>query len=271
MPYKDCVICKNKSFHIKTVDDWDIYKCENCGLEFTMPMPTEDILQNFYSNYYDIRQEADVSRKNAVKNINRLKKYGITKSDIHLLDIGCGGNYFTEYGTDRWMGYDKFIKDEIDIEDFEEYTWDFVTIWGTLEHITNPVELFKSLYKCMNDKAKIIFRVLTIESSIPYRYKPPEHVTYWTRKAIDILFEKTGFKINDIRHDSFKYRYIDGSAMLNHFLIKLAFISGWKSILKIKDQENIFDQVENKLNKSARKKGELTLTIPFVTIDCIKV
>ena len=195
MPYKDCVICKNKSFHIKTVDDWDIYKCENCGLEFTMPMPTEDILQNFYSNYYDIRQEADVSRKNAVKNINRLKKYGITKSDIHLLDIGCGGNYFTEYGTDRWMGYDKFIKDEIDIEDFEEYTWDFVTIWGTLEHITNPVELFKSLYKCMNDKAKIIFRVLTIESSIPYRYKPPEHVTYWTRKAIDILFEKTGFKL----------------------------------------------------------------------------
>ena len=58
---------------------------------------------------------------------------------------------------------------------------------------------------------------------------------------------------------------------LTTFLIKLAFISGWKNILKIKDQENIFDQVENKMNKSARKKGGLTLTIPGVTIDCIKV
>ena len=57
--------------------------------------------------------------------------------------------------------------------------------------------------------------------------------------------------------------------MFNHSLIKCWFLGGWQDILNDDDLEEVFDQTENKLNEKALEKGELQLTIPFVTIDYI--
>ena len=43
-----------------------------------------------------------------------------------------------------------------------------------------------------------------------------------------------------------------------------------KDILNDDDMEEVFDKTETKLNEQALEKGELKLTIPFVTINCIK-
>lgn len=81
--------------------------------------------------------------------------------------------------------------------------------------------------------------------------------------------KKAGFKIKKISRDSFNLRYLNGTAMLNHFLMNF-FIDGWKGILQPDEQENFFEKIEKWLNDIAKKNGELKLTVPYVTIDCRK-
>ena len=38
-------------------------------------------------------------------------------------------------------------------------------------------------------------------------------------------------------------RYLDGSAFFNHWLTKLGFLDGWRSIVEPEDEEIIFDRV----------------------------
>lgn len=93
------------------------------------------------------------------------------------------------------------------------------------------------------------------------------------RKALDVttsMIEKADFQIKQILEDSFTMRYLDGSAMFNHFSIKLGFFDKWKKILSPEDREPIIDNLEKKLNKISNRKGVLNLTIPYVCIDCWK-
>ena len=84
------------------------------------------------------------------------------------------------------------------------------------------------------------------------------------------LITSIGFRIINIQHDKFYLRFVDGLTMFNHSLIKYWFLDGWKSILDVVHLEKIFNEVETKLNDIAKEKGEIQLTVPFVTIDCRK-
>ena len=97
---------------------------------------------------------------------------------------------------------------------------------------------------------------------------------YAKRKPLDevkTLLINSGFKISNIHNDSFSMNFSDGTTMFNHSLIKYWFLGGWKDILTANDPEEVFEQTENKLNEMALQNGEIRLTIPFVTIDCIKI
>ncbi|MFQ6083722.1 MAG: class I SAM-dependent methyltransferase, partial [Candidatus Aminicenantia bacterium] len=100
--------------------------------------------------------------------------------------------------------------------------------------------------------------------------KLKEHI-FSKRKPLSYtkeLIKKVGFKIESVFEDSFNLRFSNGSTMLNHFLIKLAFIDSWKAILEEQDVTPIFNTIEKELNKIVQKRGELILTIPWVCIDC---
>ena len=58
--------------------------------------------------------------------------------------------------------------------------------------------------------------------------------------------------------------------MFNHFLIRLAFLDSWLDLVPAEKADNIFGQVENRLNLKSKNIGEMVLTIPFVLIDAEK-
>ncbi|MCI0495820.1 class I SAM-dependent methyltransferase [candidate division KSB1 bacterium] len=86
-------------------------------------------------------------------------------------------------------------------------------------------------------------------------------------QTIDMM-QQAGFQINSVDDDEFQLRFVDGSAMLNHYLIKLAFLTPWKNMLAATDQQPIFNILENKLNQLAAHEDGLYLAIPYVCIDC---
>jgi len=84
------------------------------------------------------------------------------------------------------------------------------------------------------------------------------------------LLNASGYSINEISHDEFAYRFVDGTAMINHFLIKLAFIDSWKEFIPKEKQTGFFAELVDRLNQLAQSNGFLKLTVPFAIIDCEK-
>jgi len=96
---------------------------------------------------------------------------------------------------------------------------------------------------------------------------------YSKRKPLDQYLEQiesNGFKIESVEHDKFEYKFVDGTTMLNHYFIRLAFIDGWKKIVPLEKQVEIFELIENELNLISTKDGFLRLSVPFVIIDSNK-
>jgi ubiquinone/menaquinone biosynthesis C-methylase UbiE len=97
-----------------------------------------------------------------------------------------------------------------------------------------------------------------------------EKQIYGKRKPLNeytTLLEKYNFRIDSIIHDQFHYKFVDGTAMLNHHFIRLAFMDGWKSIVPAKKQVEVFEQIEKRLNQQAAEVGHVKLSIPYVVID----
>jgi arsenite methyltransferase len=84
------------------------------------------------------------------------------------------------------------------------------------------------------------------------------------------MIESNGFIIKDLEHDQFNYKFSDGSAMLNHYFIRLAFMDSWIKLLPAKKLDQIFEIIEFRLNEQAKILGGINLSIPFVLINSIK-
>jgi len=200
-----CPACQDtgEKVKIKTKSNFKIFKCSKCGLEFVCPMPNSEQLRSFYQDYSNFRAAEEVLILNAKKNIDRLLKFGLTR-ERRLLDFGCGANIFVSLGNSkRWFGYDYYKPTEKNmINNFIDQKWDFITMWGVLEHLTDPKCQITQLAQTLNPGGIMALTTVTTESAIPFQYKPPEHVTYWTKKAIKSLFSSVGLTI--LEYENYK-------------------------------------------------------------------
>jgi len=87
-------------------------------------------------------------------------------------------------------------------------------------------------------------------------------VEYWKKVIL-----AAGFRIRSINIAEFKLSFLNGTAFLNHSFIRTAFLGPWEAITS--DPE-IFDAIQATLNYQAGKRGQLTMTVPYVCMDCFK-
>ncbi len=79
--------------------------------------------------------------------------------------------------------------------------------------------------------------------------------------------ESNGFQVTRLIEDSFVWRFVDGSALLRHFLIRLGFLDGWREVIDPEREREIFAALEAQLNAQAREQGGLRLTIPMLYLE----
>lgn len=118
----------------------------------------------------------------------------------------------------------------------------------------------------------LLKEILTTEK-MDRELKELDNHVYKKRKPLNEfvkLLELNNFKVTNILNDQFDYKFADGTAMLNHYFIRLAFLDGWKSIIPQEKQIEIFNCIESLLNKKAEKDGYVSLSVPFVLLDCVK-
>lgn len=118
-----------------------------------------------------------------------------------------------------------------------------------------------------------LLKVVLTENKMDKELKKLDDQIYKKRKPLNEfikLLEMNNFRVKNILNDQFDYKFADGTAMLNHYFIRLAFLDGWKSIIPKEKQIEIFNLVENLLNQKAEKDGYVNLSVPFVLLDCVK-
>jgi ubiquinone/menaquinone biosynthesis C-methylase UbiE len=121
---------------------------------------------------------------------------------------------------------------------------------------------FYSVFEELLRERKMLNELESMKKHIYKKRKPVE-------EYIQLLNER-GYSINEISHDEIAYRFVDGTAMFNHFLIKLAFIDSWKELIPEERQNDFFAELVQRLNHAASITEVFKLTIPFAIIDCEK-
>jgi len=89
------------------------------------------------------------------------------------------------------------------------------------------------------------------------------------RPSIAVMVEKFashGFVKTNERNESFKLRFSDGTALLQHYFIRLAFLESWLHCIPEGFTDVIISDVERKMNDVANAEGGFHLTVPFVGI-----
>ena len=129
-----------------------------------------------------------------------------------------------------------------------------------------------NLPETMIEFYEVYKRVLMENTKIDEVEKLKNHI-HSKRKPLSYtkeIIENAGFEINEIFEDSFSMRYLDGTTLFNHFIIRFAFMESWRNILNQNDKKVIFSAIESELNKIAESKREISLTIPWVCINSRK-
>lgn len=135
---------------------------------------------------------------------------------------------------------------------------------GKIILTTNPVGHMREFYNCY----RRTIRELKKDELIEGLEKHIEHRL--TVKTTTKIMKEAGFSIAVVKRDSFQMRFIDGSSLLNHSLIKVGFLDRWRGIVPPGDVELVFSALEVNLNALAKKSGELKLTIPMAYIEAKK-
>jgi len=123
------------------------------------------------------------------------------------------------------------------------------------------IEFYSVLKKVLQEK-NMLREIGLMKKHIYKKRRPVEE--------FQLLLENNGFAINDILYDEFSINITDGTTMFNHFLIKLAFVGSWKEFVPEEKHEEMFGEVERRLNKLAQSNGSIKLSVPYVLMDCEK-
>jgi len=91
-----------------------------------------------------------------------------------------------------------------------------------------------------------------------------------TRESFAQLVEESGFRVFKLIEDHFAFRFVDGSALLRHFLTRIGFLQGWRSVVDPGDEALVFQSLESALNEMSREQGGLNLTIPMLYLEAQK-
>lgn len=169
---------------------------------------------------------------------------------------------------------------------FEHEFFNLIVSNNGINNVENDKRVFEEIKRVSTKGTQLVFTFNLADSMIEF-YQVYEKILkelhkteeierlkkhiYSKRKPLDYfknLINEADFQIVKIYHDSFNLRFLDGSTMLNHFLIQIGFLENWIHVLDESDIEPVFQKLEMKLNNISRDKGELRLTIPWVCVDC---
>jgi arsenite methyltransferase len=127
----------------------------------------------------------------------------------------------------------------------------------------NLPETMRAFYEVFES----VLRECRLESSLP-EVRRHIHEKRRPLEEVRALVSAAGFDIVRVTEESFSLRFLDGTALLSHFFVRLGFLDSWWSIPPPRHRDEVLALLERRLNELARGRGELRLDVPFACLDC---
>lgn len=177
-------------------------------------MPNANNESHYNEKYFEWQSE--IGEFGGWANLTKFESH-ISKDDT-VLDFGCGGGYLLNnincakkigieinpHAAQKAKEFGIDVYD--DIEKINDNSIDIIISNSALEHVHQPLDILKLLYKKLKKGGKIIFTVPC--ESIYYAYKPNDinrHIYTWSPMNLGNLFDEAGFNI--IESKPYKHKW----------------------------------------------------------------
>lgn len=230
-PLCNCFDCRLTA----KISNTDILWCESCGIIFSVRnnkfIPSGDHfgiydLEKYISYYMEFRKNTFKKHLAIIENLSN-------KSTI--LDVGCSFGWFLNLAKDSgWKAYG--VDPSAEISSIAKHTYDLdilfgdiktslkfntsfqvITLWNVLEHISNPIDTINFLRERMTEGGLMVISVPNIRglfarlAFISYRISfgrfkfaleqlyqvnnPYMHLFYFSKKTLASILQKCGFQV----------------------------------------------------------------------------
>jgi len=232
----DCPICASKNARelFKTKDykfacsdeDFSVRLCRQCGSGYLSPRPAEHAMADYYpSDFYWYWEGADkeLSWEELISARKRqLEQKFAWLSDLppgRLLDIGTQKGEFLWYMREKgWdvegaeidnsvpnpAGLPIRYGDFLNMDSFEDETFDAITLWAVLEHVYEPAAFVQRACRLLKPGGRLVALITNINSVQARFYKAddyPRHLTMFSKKSVEWVCRDAGLAVDVISTD----------------------------------------------------------------------
>ncbi|MEM7819495.1 MAG: class I SAM-dependent methyltransferase [Candidatus Aenigmatarchaeota archaeon] len=229
-----CCICNSDNYKnlykIKRSDGTiNIVKCKNCGHIYQNPRLSDNEIKKAYNKikkfYRTMPRKTNIMSFNLLNNkrLEEIEKYA---NKGKVLDIGCSfGNFLNTAKKRGWETYgndiSKYISDfakkkmklnvfygTIEQIKYPKEFFDTITLFDVIEHLPDPKKTLKECNRIMKKNGLLIIQTPAIDSIYAkikgknWEYFGIQHLNYFSKKSLETLLKKTGFKIIKIYYGS---------------------------------------------------------------------
>ena len=227
--------------HSVSFEEFELIENSKYGFLETIPQPASHKLPDYY------KSEDYISHTNSKRNLfekayHVVRKYSLNQklklinsysnNEKTLLDFGCGTGDFLEVAKkNSWKVFgiepnlearaiankkvENSVFDVIKLSEFNDSSFDIITLWHVLEHVSNLEELVLKLKALLKPTGVLIIAVPNYKSYDALHYKEfwaaydvPRHLWHFNKKSISNLFEKVSMKVINISPMYFDAFYV---------------------------------------------------------------
>jgi 2-polyprenyl-3-methyl-5-hydroxy-6-metoxy-1,4-benzoquinol methylase len=226
---KKCIICGGEQKSLFNYKHFHYYRCQKCQQVSTYPLPNNTMIKKHYAdkfregNYQLLRKYSEQYKIVYAYFVKLLKEQceqqNTTLKNKKILDIGCFTGEFLElmqqqgadvHGLELQPEAVKIANKkmpgrvyEADVMSykFSQKKYDIITLFGLVEHVTNPMQLLERCYNLLSKDGIIMVQTPNSSSLLARsmkKYWPPfspiEHIHLFSRKSLEYALHNAGFE-----------------------------------------------------------------------------
>lgn len=222
-----CHVCGGQRvYYLFSTGGHRVVRCEDCGLVFLNPQPSDQELDRIYNENYFLgceseegrRAASEVKQATAQQYLSEIRRYrGDTAG--RLLEIGCGGGDFleiaeragwqvvgVEYSSDACARARGRLKNgevhcgELQRASLPANTFDVCAISDVLEHVRSPGLFLLEVHRVLKPGGTVFIATPSTDSwsarllNRKWMEFKVEHLTYFNRATLQTALFKAGFR-----------------------------------------------------------------------------
>ncbi len=278
-----CYVCSQR--RVKKAFDklgWTILRCSACGLySLKFEGSYEKFIKEYYNKkfftgsneragYFDYEGDKEAERRNMNSYLEGIRS-SVKKGT--LLDVGCATGLFMieaekagfeVYGVDvskyaidiaKKRFKNKVKQSSIEQAHFKKNTFDVITLFDVIEHVSKPRTVLKKLRSLLMDNGLLVINTgdtgslfAKMQGSYWHFFIPPQHFFYFSKSTLSKLLSQEGFEVLRVEHKgkwvSLRYLFHLARQIQNDIFGKIGFsLVGNNAIGKIPVYLNLFDNM----------------------------